>query len=454
MSTIQPQPYFKSVRQFKCSNCAGELTLINRRTNYVGCQYCGAVLDAQSEAHHVITKLNAPSKFAPQSFIRMGMTAVFNGKNHQVLGRTRWLSDYKEYWSEEGETGYSDEKWEYDEWVLMSEEYTYFYLIEDKEGFTLSKSFLPQHPNLPKGTSIQNFTSAKQERVLEYGDSVVEYFEGESTYQIKAGDRVKFAEYKSGRQSHIVEWRLADNRKDIKEIEFFQEELISYQDVVTAFENNESVKQVKNVVAQRNKSKRFWRVSFWLTALAFLVLLIISGKHGNEIFSATYPVPPKNSPADDDDPQLLASTQPIPLQKKNRIYELELSANIPDNSDLWTGVEILNEQGKVINTLEGDFYRASGDEAWQEDGESGIEHWEETETSRVATYRLDEPGTYSARVFASPTSTPNAKVQLKLFEESVLSRYYLIGLIIFTLLALVNSVSASFASELHKQIKK
>lgn len=452
MSTIQPQAYFKSVRQFKCSNCAGELNIINKRTQFIGCQYCGAVLDASSEAHQVITKLNAPAGFSPQSFIKLGMKAVFNGKKHQVIGRTRWQSDYKEYWSEDGDTGYSDEKWEYDEWVLMSEDYTYFYLIEDKEGYAISKSFLPQYPNLPKATQINNFTSNKQERVVEYGDSVVAYFEGESTYQIKAGDRVKFAQYNSGRTGFITEWRLAADGKEIKEIEFFREEPVSRSQLLTAFEDNDSIRQAKQAVGQINKRKRFQRITYWLTALVFFILMVSSSGDGNQIFSASYPVPAAaQTPVTEDDPLILSTTKPMSLQKLNRVYHIILSASIPDNSEVWTGLEILNEKGEVINAIEGDFYRASGDEAWQEDGESGVEHWEEDETLQSAYYRLDQPGTYSARIFALPTKSQEAKVNLKIYEETTISRYYIMGLIIFTLMALVNSVPASLAKAASRQ---
>jgi hypothetical protein len=455
MSAIQPQAYFKSIRQFKCSNCAGELSLINKRTRYVACQYCGTVQDAQSEAHQIITRLNAPSQFPPKSFIKLGMTAVFSGKKYQVLGRTRWRSKYKEYWSEEGETGYSDETWEYDEWVLMGEDFTYFYLIEDADGYAVSQSVFPKYPTLPKGTSAMNFMTGKQERVVEYGESKVVYFEGESTYQIKAGDRVQFSQYNSGRYSFIAEWRLKEDGKEIKEIEFFQEEPFSYKQILAAFANDPAIGQLKMQMEQRSRSKRFWRISFWLTALVFLVLLIGSAGEGEQVFTATYPVPVsnQNGASDDDDPEVLATTKPLALEKVNRVYEVKLSASMPDNSDVWTGLEILNEKGEVINAIEGDFFRASGDEYWEEDGESGVEHWEENETSHTAVYRLDEPGTYAARVFAMPSKIPNASVKLEVYEGSVLSRYYLIGFVIFTLLAVVSSVSASMAKAVYQKLQ-
>lgn len=454
MSAIQPQPYFASVRQFKCSNCAGELSLINKRTRYVACQYCGTVQDAQSEAHQIITKLHSPAQYPPKSFIQLGMQGIFSGKNYQVLGRTRWRSDYKEYWSEEGETGYSDENWEYDEWVLMGEDFTYFYLIEDEDGYAVSNSIFPQQPSLPKGTSIQNFSSGKQERAVEYGESTVIYFEGESTYQIKAGDKVKFSQYNSGKYSFIAEWRLKADGKEIKEIEFFQEEPFTYDEILNAFRNNPAIDKLQQKLQQSIRRKRFWRITYWLAALVFLLLLVGSIAGGETIFSATYPVPVTSQiDPSDDDPQALATTKTLLLQKTDRIYEVKLSATIPDNSDIWTGLEILNEKGEVINAIEGDFFRASGDEAWQEDGESGVEHWEESEVSRSEVYRLDEPGNYTARIFVIPTKITNATVQLEIYEDSVLSRYYLIGLVIFTLLAITSSVSASMAKAVYQQIK-
>jgi hypothetical protein len=383
------------------------------------------------------------------------MKATFNGKKHQVLGRTRWQSDYKEYWAEDGETGYSDERWEYDEWVLMSEDRTYFYLIEDAGGYAFSRSILPKVPNLPKGTTLLNFTNGHKERVLEYGDSRVVYFEGESTYQIKAGDQVKFGEYRSGGKSYLAEWRLDSNSKEVKEIEFFEETSVPEGDILTAFEDNEVIQAAKAKLAAVNNRKRFWRVTFWLTSLVFALLLVHSLLQGKEIFAEQFKVPQTTEPVtEDDDPNVLATTKPILLQDTKKIYQLELSASIPDNTDLWAGLEILDGNGQVINAIEGDFYRASGDEAWQEDGESGVEHWEETETLKTIYYRLDQPGTYAARILALPTTAPAATIQLKLYEGSVLSRYYAIGLIIFTLLALVNSVSASMARQVYQQMNK
>jgi plastocyanin/ribosomal protein S27E len=440
MTAIQPQAGFTAVRQFRCTNCGGELTLINPRTNYVGCQYCGSVLDARSEAHQIITKLNAPSKFPPRSFVALGMKAVFNGKAYQVIGRTRWKSTYKEYWSEDGETGYSDEVWEYDEWLLMSEYRTYFYLVEDAEGFAISDTVIPKHPNLPAGTTIKDFRSGKSKKVQEYGESKVVYFEGESTYQIKAGDAIRFAEYKEGHTAYLTESRLGTNQ-EVKEIEFFREQLIGKSEVLKAFENNESIQQWRARIEAHKKRRRFYQAAFYLTSLIFLVLLIGSCSKGQLIRSEEFAVQPPRNPADNlyvgEEPRLLASTSSFTLPDTNGIYRLEIRASMPDNTECWVGAEVLNEQREIINVLQSDFYRASGDEEWYEDGESGIEHWEEVETELAETYRLNRAGKYSAKLYIDPAYPAGTVIYFSIYKEPMLSRYYILGTLIFGLLGVI-----------------
>ncbi len=424
MAAIQPQQYFQSLRQFRCNNCGGEITLINTRTRYVGCQYCGAVVDARSEAHQVISKLNEPSKFPPRSFIRLGMTATFNGIKHQVLGRTCWKSTYKEYWKDEDGSGYSDETWTYDEWVLMSEHRTYFYLIEDAEGYAISTSIIPLTPNLPAQEKLANFNSGLSERVQEYGNSEVTYFEGESTYQIHKGDKIQFAEYRSGGKSYIVETRL-DIRQVRKEIEFFEEKSISRNQLMDAFVGNPEIDKEIQQRNQRRTGNKFWRQVWGYGALLFLGLVFYSMGSGKQVFSQDFTVPQAlDSNKISDDPELLTLIRPFQLEPG--IVKLELSATLPDNSDAWVGLELRDSQGQVINVVEDEFFHESGTEYWQEDGESGWENWEESEKEKEAFYRVDEAAAYSGKVYVIPNAKGDVKVHFAVLQESILSRYFLI----------------------------
>jgi hypothetical protein len=415
---------FKTVRQFRCTNCGGEITLINARTRYVGCQYCGAVADARSEAHEVITQLNKPSQFPPRSFVKLGMTAVFDGVKHQVLGRTCWKSTYKEYWSEDGESGYSDETWTYDEWVLMSEHRTFFYLIEDNEGYAISQPIVPANPNIPAQSSnkMRNFFTNASEQIQEHGHSEVTHFEGESTYLIRLRDKVHFAEYRRTR-SHIVETRLDKNAQP-KEIEFFVETPVTRNDLLKAFAGNPEADAILQRRAENRVNAKFWQRVFGVASLVFFVLFVYSLGLGRQVHTQSFSVPmAPDSNAISDTPQLLAMVRPFELQPG--VVRMVMSAAMPDNSDTWVGLELRDQKGEVANVLEDTFFQESGTEYWQEDGESGWESWEESEREKEQYYRVDEPGVYAGKLYVIPNPKGDTKIELAVHQVNMLSRYYL-----------------------------
>jgi DNA-directed RNA polymerase subunit RPC12/RpoP len=86
---MRQQRYLQSVQQLKCGNCGGELQVVNPRTNFIACQYCGTVQEAKTEEHKILLKLAQPSQSPPMRFIKLGMEAIFDGVKHKVIGRTR-----------------------------------------------------------------------------------------------------------------------------------------------------------------------------------------------------------------------------------------------------------------------------------------------------------------------------------------------------------------------------
>ncbi len=195
-TTITQENKLASVKQFNCSGCGSALEVFNPRAKYIACQYCGNVLDNASEEHQILMTLSPPDQHKPFSFIKVGLVATFFDKKYQVIARTRWQQDYQEYWEEEGETGYSDELWIYDEWLMISEQRTYFYLIEDQDGYYISNEIIPDKPNLPSNDSYWSFMKNHKNQIIrEHGVAQVVYFEGESNYQIKINDSIRFAAF-------------------------------------------------------------------------------------------------------------------------------------------------------------------------------------------------------------------------------------------------------------------
>ena len=462
-SGIQNTFVFKNVKQFKCPNCGAELRLINARTRYVGCQSCGTVADARSEAHQVVMRHNTPTKFPPKSFLKLGMTAEFDGIQHQIIGRTRWQSNYEEYWADDEGSGYTTETWYYDEWVLMSQHQTYFYLTEDEDGYTIVHPFLPKYPSVPYSTDIDNqetnkvfsgifktknkhhqpnFNTKASERVLEYGQAVVQYFEGEATYQICADDRVAFSMYQDGGDDFVVEARLAADGS-YQEIEFFREEPIAKKWLMERFRDDPSIAPQLAEAAQILKSIRSWQMIFGAFFVVFLFLLFTTFSGGKQIFRQTFSVPAATDTTKTDiQPRLVGQVPDFKLETGT--VRLRLEASLPNGSDVWAGVEIAKANGQVVNAIDSEFYYESGAEDWVEGGESGTETWEEAQTSREELYRVTEPGSYTAQVFVAPTSPAKTQVTVSIWAGAASSGFYWAGLLV-CLLGLVTVTVGSWS---------
>ena len=268
MSTEQ-----KKVRQFKCKSCGGGLELHNKRTRYVSCPYCGSIADAGSDEFLILTKNENPSKFPPRSFLKLGMTGRFS-QLYKIIGRTFWSSDYMEYWQEDGETGYSSEKWTFDEWLLLGEDGTYVSLLEDAEGFHFSQSFIPKYPSIPEGQQVTDFNNEKNRRAQEYGTSKILYFEGESTYLVETGKVVGFSQYADFSASYLAEWRLDENN-ELKEVEYFKETSISKKKVIEAFQTDEEREASEIKRAAKYKLRKKHKRIFAYAGLINIILGII-----------------------------------------------------------------------------------------------------------------------------------------------------------------------------------
>ncbi|MEZ4827229.1 MAG: hypothetical protein R3C61_13270 [Bacteroidia bacterium] len=419
MTAITTQEKLASVKQFNCTGCGASLSVINPRAQHIACQYCGSVLDVNSEDHKILSALGKPDRYSPMSFIRLGMTAVFNDKTYQVIARTRLRMKYKEYWAEEGETGYSNEVWIFDEWLLIDANRTYFYLIEDKEGYLISEEIIPETPGLlPSNLRMSFFRQQSPQIVREYGDAEIIHFEGESNYRITTGDHLRFAMYRDRGIEYSVEWRMADGGQEIKEIEFFREVPVSRRKLLEAFSNNEEIEKLKETEGN-------WRFVFnvigltWL-ALAGLLLYSFMGT-GKVIFE-------QNIQIED-----LSETQPVMTGEiavaGGGLFRLSLEVPfMTQNTEFYAFAYVLDADSGVVNTVEGDFYYYEG----YEDGE----HWTEKELSSSTVFRLQQPGNYRLNLYKNVPEnmiSPQGELRIVLKRDILISRYFIIALIVLAI---------------------
>ncbi|MEM6766592.1 MAG: hypothetical protein AAF655_16775 [Bacteroidota bacterium] len=413
-ANIQSQQALASVKQFNCTSCGNALTLTNPRAKYLACPYCGSELDANSETFQILRTLNPPKKHKPYSFLRLGMKGIMEGKRYQIISRSRWKMDYKEYWSDEDGSGYSDEIWYYDEWLLMAEDKTYFYLVEDREGFDVSEEIIPQQPMLlPKNLRMKFFNNQRKAIVREYGKANLVYFEGESNYKINLGDEIKFASFGRG-TVYSAEWRIDKKSRGIKEIEFFKEHRISKKKVAEAFKENPTVEAI---LIRMKKWRYVASVAGW-TALASLLLFLFALMYsGESVYSENINVEHIANSQEE------AFTSPAINFPDKGLYKIKLSCSgLPNGAYTTAFMYVLDKNQQAINTIADEFYYETGVDS---DG-----RWTESELTESKTVKVDKAGTYYFRIFLDSPQTFTTTFSLEVTKGIWIYGYYLAGFVV------------------------
>jgi len=361
--------------------------------------------------------MGTPDKHEPFSFIRLGMMAEFAGKRYQVIARTRWRQRYKEYWREDGESGYSNEVWIYDEWLLIDEDRIYFYLVEDKEGYWVAREIIPEKPTLlPRSLRMSFFHNQPEQRVQEYGGAEVIYFEGESNYHITKGDRIHFSSFLHNGVSYSAEWRML-SENEIKEIEFFEERPLSRRKAAEAFGDNEVMQELKEKAAGWNFVYQVARAAMFI----FLAMVIWSCARSGEVVSR------QQVPVQTVLQQEGFVSDPLPMDEEE-LYRLEISArNLGNNSELYVFAYLLDASRAAINTMDGNFFYYTG---YDSDGQ-----WTESSLETDKRFRVKEPdGPYYLQLFADtgdlPAATLTGTFTITLYEGVRMTRYFFVAFLI------------------------
>lgn len=419
MSKILTQTKLATVNQLNCQGCGNALSVLNPRAKYIACQYCGSVLDLNSEEHQILETIGKPEKHKPFSFLELGMMGKINGKTYQLLSRTRWRMNYKEYWYEDGQQGYSNEVWIYDEWLMMDENKTYFYLVEDKEGYWVSEEIIPETPMLlDSSLSMQFFRGEAKKRVKEYGTAEVVFYEGESNYTIKKGDEIRFATYADRGVDYTAEWRMK-NAEEVKEIEFFQEIPISRKKVIEWFGNNEQISELK-------EDENFWKFVFRGAVLGAILMLVLGIASCSSNGKVTYTEDILFSQIDAEQGKLIG---PFKIESKG-LHRMELrGSNLRSNSEIYVMGYILDKDQAAINNIEGTFGYYTG---YDDEGA-----WSEKNLTSKMRFRAKTPGDYYIQFHSEDASTQAGSMKVILRKGGMVGRYFLISLIVFAIVALI-----------------
>ena len=398
------------IKVLTCPGCNAPLGITSPKTQTLSCAACGSVIDASSEAGRILAS-TSPQGYPPRTFIRLGMIGSLGATHFQVIGRMSYYCSINE-WDDE-DNCYCADTWSYDEWILGGENKEYLYLDEDEEGYFLARPFTPTSPKIPNHG--EDYFSLDKEispqRIREQGTARLVHFEGEFTYLPEIGEETHYAEYVIGETIFSVEWRYKESKEQIEEVEFFSAKPISRLELLTAFGLEREAEEEKDKQAASEEYTR-WGMAFAGAGVFCLCMcLIFFIQPQAKVFEQTVWL--NNTSGDG----LIVG--PFPLSERGSVYRINLQTSIPDNSEVWAGVELLDEQQEMINAVDYDFWRESG---YDSDG-----HWSESDTSHDFPFRLESPGLYYARVFLDEASAKSASLRVSIFKGVALIRYYLIA---------------------------
>ena len=372
------------VRALNCPTCGGRTRLSHGESTAL-CIHCGGTVKL-SDA--VLQEGNAGRAYPPRTPLRLGMKAMFEGKEFELTGRQVMRQMDAEDVS----------VWE--EWVLIAADGDLVYLEFDEGKWKFSRPFVPSEPiSTEQLTHMQPGLRLPLDggvTVSDTGHCELRHAEGEFPFVVTPGKRVYYVGATRGAEFFSVEWT-----EDA--IEFYRGRFLSERQVYTYF----GLTDLLRALDRRDETIRSRR---WFGAFCIglsLVLLIIwvqtffSGQVApNGRGSVTLAQATGNG----------VRFGPIPLKAVNRVHRIEVSGRMSEESN-WVQAILEDPDQKELISAEQDM--------WDESGVDSDGRWHESELRASADFVLVKPGNYYVRLFAepepgkTPSSTASASFELR-----------------------------------------
>ncbi|MBU1238074.1 DUF4178 domain-containing protein, partial [Myxococcota bacterium] len=259
-----------SVSQVDCAGCGSKIDIrTGLRAKTFTCDYCGAVCE-NDQVVAMQNQQDIKGKYAPMSFLRLGLRGSFLGQRYQIVGRIRL-------------EGYEDgERWHWDEWFLMSATGFPLWLIEDEHGFSLLRIYVPTEFIDPYSPSDTVYADQKAYKIQERGFATIVFLEGEMTWRARPKETVNYIDCVSGGDRFAMEYSQ-------NEIQYMRGQAISTAEVKVAFHDDlpaEAATMEKTPPKEKKQSPGLWIIGgiMLIAGLLALIVSLSTDKIGEVVF--------------------------------------------------------------------------------------------------------------------------------------------------------------------------
>ncbi|MFM7322615.1 MAG: DUF4178 domain-containing protein [Armatimonadota bacterium] len=327
------------------------------------CAYCGATLPPLPFTHAGgICELDSP--------LRIGLRGRLEGKEYVIVGRLSY------------DETQDDETWQWDEWVLLSQDGEARYLEYDEGKWTLAQAWLdgPDYESAFAQVGNEVTVSTGTAKIVEEGTGRLCGAEGEIPWPIRIGERVRYAEFKGpGIAKLSVEWSGGGDA------EWYRGRPMTNLEVLQTFGLATMLEEQVRIEATKTDRKRFGCLGVLLALVSLVGWGWADRGTGMVVAQATVP----SSRLADPTPVI----QGVPLSPANRVHRLSLRTTGLSQSSLWVQALLEDAEGLSVDT-DAEFWDETG---FDEDGA-----WHESYVSSDMDFRVVKQGTYAVKLVADP----------------------------------------------------
>ncbi len=357
MSTLQ-------VNQVDCANCGAKIDIrTGIRVKTFTCEYCGAVCE-NDQVVAIQNQQEIKERFAPQSFLKLGLQGTFLNSQYQIVGRIRL----------EGKEG--EETWFWDEWFLMSATGFPLWLIEDEHGYSLMRRHLPTEFIDPYAATGEYVVDGSLYRIKERGMATLSFLEGELTWRARPNEVVNYVDLEQGDNLFSMEYTQT-------EIQYTKGKKVKRETLIEAFQVSPPDDLPKESPKPQKKPKRKFHYVLWALLIALIggaafFFSIYAESFGTRVFRVAPQIRlRRNTPVTLEFKGLDGNRRTFKISKGPIVgFKFRSNSFGGGRSDLgfWASATLYQVveggQDKEIGTMDVDFWFAT----WVEDGELSSEH--------------------------------------------------------------------------------
>jgi hypothetical protein len=364
----------ETLRSINCTSCGAGLSVLGGgRVAAMGCEYCGALLDAQDN-YKILEKYDKAPR--PDSPISLGMTGKLEGVDWTVIGTLQVIETY------------AGQRWDWVEHQLFSPTHGYCWLAVEDGHFSFTRKVrgmgnsgwwtearVNRSENQPA-----TYWDGDRFKYYECGTRQIAYAEGSFNFAPRRGDRTSYVTFMS--YTHQLTQALNGPEREIELTSYLPSEEVQAAFGLDALPRRQGVHPLQPFKAWAHGP--FLRNMGFVSAV--IALLLWGMLAGNSATVLTQRDIPTTRPI----------SLPFTINNAEDLVTIRMTSNA-SNGWAWYDLELLDPEGETVV----EFGRQSEYYFGRQDGEN----WSEGARTATATLRLPGAGDYTLNIDQSESGT-------------------------------------------------